>query len=131
MGSSGNGGGGESSRLPTSVEEYRLLQDELDHAWVRLTDTERAQLDEEAKRRRRANPLWPNVSSDQFDRLIEKLDRNTKAIGRLESALMEPEWGLNMKVRALCSSTDTLRDAIASLEGTVERLCLALEGRPA
>ena len=114
-----------------SVQAYQELTEELEAAWARLTDEERAELEDERKRRRKENPLWPWMTSDHADRLSERLDKNTKAVNRLESALTEPEWGLNMKVRALCSSTDMLRDAITTLTPLVERLCLALEGTPA
>src|SRR3954471_5681122 len=92
----------------SSVQEYQALSEELDLAWARLTEGERSELDTERARRRKENPLWPWVTSDHVDRLAERLDKNTKATNRLESALTEPEWGLTMKVRALCSATDTL-----------------------
>lgn len=156
MGSSDNGGGevefevdvelgGKIPLKSSSVDDYRLLQEELELAWARLTDDERTHLDDEAKRRRRANPFWPHVTSDHVDRLAEKLDKNTRAVDRLDRALTDPERGLNFKVRqliqgvavlttsvsVLTTSNDILRDAVVMLNGNVERLCLALEGRPA
>lgn len=153
-GGSGGGGGEPAARKPlvtTSVDEYRELLEELDHAWAVMTDTERQELEQETKRRRALNPNWPYITSDHADRLAARIYDNTRAVHLLEDAISGPD-GMALRMRASAAAIDMSRDeiarntealtlntatserAIATSERVIEavnRLCAALEPRPA
>lgn len=143
----GSGGQTKAGRTPlvvTNVDEYREMLEELDHKWALMTDTERADLEFENKRRRAMNPNWPFITSDHSDRLAARIKENTTAVTLLEEAFSGPD-GMVMRMRASTKAIDMMRESqerhtellIASITlqekllEAINRWCAALEPRPA
>lgn len=104
-------GGDHPTLTVRNVEEYRSMLEDLDDAWARLTDTERAELAAETKRRREANPNWPFLNSDHADRLIARIKESTIASHVLEESITGPD-GMALRLRAATSAIDMMREAM-------------------
>lgn len=94
-----------------NVAAYQAMVDDLDNAWANLTEDEQAECKSERARRRAENPLWPYVTSDHMHRLVDRLDKNTKASEKVTAAMTSPE-GLNWKMGILTHALDALRETI-------------------